>query len=162
MVLNHLMRIVLTLTLCLVAVQVSAFEAYFAAQELPADMLIVQQEITTSGMSALALKIIIPERFPPGVPDRVAIRSSWRWFPYDPSTTNGDRVAWLRIDRQFIGPKVFADSCPNCLSQSGNSLPYTATLLPGPHTIELVFGGCCGISGHPFWVGAGSRLEAIW
>lgn len=153
---------VLLLALLLLSRPVSAFQVYLESDELQMDVLVAQEEITTGGMALLSLRITIPTRNAPGIPDRVAIRSNWRWLAQYPKTTVGDRVGWLRIDGRFVGAMVLADSCPGCLWQSSGTAPYTATLLPGPHTIDIVFGGCCGIYGHAFIVGAGSRLEALW
>ena len=124
-------------------------------QELREDILVGQDDISLG--TPLFTFIVTFNR-----EETFTITATWRWFAENPQTTLGDRVALLRIDGRFLGPAVIQDSCSGCPWQTSASLVYTSRLPAGTHTFELLYGGCCGITGHPFYIGAGSRMEIIY
>lgn len=124
-----------------------------ASVVLPADRLIQQTEIYVSGTSILSTTVTLTQSSP------VLVTSTIRWFMKDPSTAFGDMVGRLRINGMWVGPLLLNDTCKGCPWQSSNTLAYTTDLPQGTHRVELVVGGCCGLYGRPFWVGADSRLD---
>jgi hypothetical protein len=126
---------------------------------LSSDTLVQQDDL---GQNPGGGSVLMQAQFFLSVSTTVTAIASFRWFPADPATTAGDRVAYIRVDGTDRGTLMITDSRPNGLTQFSTSGSYVITLAPGWHTIAVHFGGCCGITGHPFYVGGASRLDVVW
>jgi len=151
----HRILVLLLLTLFL-APLASAFDTPTASMELQQDTLIQQTEILSGGIVLLSV-IATTEQ-----PTKAVAIVSLRWWADRSDRSIGDRLAWLRINGVFVGPPAIQDSCPTCPMQVSSNIVFLFDLPPGTHTIEVIFGGCCGLYGHPFWVGRWSRLDVIY
>jgi len=150
-------RILAALILCLsvVATQGEATTVVRATQT--ADQEIPQDDISTHPGVPL-----MPVTFTLATTTTVLITVSIRWWPKYPATTAGDRVAFVQIDGTNTEPLQIADSSPYNLTQLSTVFFYSKRLTPGQHTVRVIFGGCCGIEGHPFYVGASSEVQVVY
>jgi hypothetical protein len=121
------------------------------------DTLVPQQEISSGGgLVFMSKNVYITST------TKVMVTASLRWFPQNNATTIGDRVAYIRIDNQDVGVLMITDSSPNNFQQFSVSAAYSTMLNAGYHNFAVHAGGCCGIYGHDFIVGAGSRIDIVW
>jgi hypothetical protein len=91
----------------------------------------------------------------------ITLIASIRWFPSNPSTASGLRVAYLQVDGQDVGPLIIGNAIPGGLDQFSTGASYSVVLAGGTHTFRIHFGTCCG-SATPFVVGNESRLDVVY
>jgi len=150
-------RILAALLLCLWVIASPAQATTVVRTSQTADQEIPQDDISTHPGVPL-----MPVTFTLSAKTTVLITVSVRWWPKYPATTCGDRVAFVQIDGTNTEPLQIADSSPNNLTQLSTVFFYARQLTSGQHTVRVIFGGCCGIEGHPFYVGAGSEVQVIY
>jgi hypothetical protein len=122
------------------------------------DTVVPQSDISQGGGS-----VLMSGSFTVPVATKILACTTFRWLAVDPLTTTGPRVAFIRIDNQDVGSLMITTSAPSDLWQLSNGGCITTSVSGGVlHNFAVHFGGCCGVYGHPFTVGAGSRISIVW